>query len=82
MSSNGDVKKVKAIYAVLATPPGTGEEGIIIAKDLIQGEVPLVGSKLESFEKFREQVVCIARANHIKVRIAKFTVREDIETIE
>ena len=56
------------------------DEGII-SMHTIQGWMPLVGADQARIESFRSLVEDIARQRKIKVKLVRFSVREDIEEI-
>ena len=72
--------KVIALTAFVFTDCN-GEEGILAMQQKNGEWMPLIGASEERIESFRSYAEKIARRMNCPVQLVKFSVREEIETI-
>ena len=76
--------KIKELYAYIAEEIKS-DEGIVGATAIIGGQygmLPLVAADRERVESLRPLVHRIANQTRKRITLVKFSVREDLETIE
>ena len=73
--------KIKELYAFIATDKDENDEGIIAAEigDFFSC---LVATTPEKAEELRIHAMNIARTQGIKIRLVKFSIREDLGEIK
>ena len=73
--------KITELFAFISIDEGLGDEGIIAAK-FGDNWMPLVGADKKRVDSLRPIAKLIAQTTGKHVVLAKFTHREDVETIE
>jgi len=73
--------KINELFAFISTDEGPEDEGIIASK-IGDAWMPLVGADQKRVDSLRPLAKQIAQATGKRVVLAKFTHREDVETIE
>jgi len=73
--------RITEMYAFVAEESGPGDEGIVAMK-VANSWMPLVGADMKRAASLRRMAVSIARVSGKKIRLVRFTNREDLEEIE
>lgn len=73
--------KIDAIWAFLSVDNDTGNEGVITMRS-VNGLMPMVAADEERLESMRPIAAMVAKNSGIKVRLVKFSVREDLEVFD
>lgn len=74
------MSRIEEMFAFVAEDTGPDDEGIIGARTAM-GWVPLVGADMARVESLKPFAMDIARATGKKVKLLRFTTREEVEVI-
>jgi len=81
--SKNHIPRIEALWAFLSVDPKDGNEGVIAAPLQIgMVSLPLIGSDEQRVKSLLPIARQIAKHQGIRVRLVKFTTREEIEVIE
>lgn len=73
--------RTKEVYAFMAVDPADDSEGIVGYK-IGNSIVPLVASDDKRLDSYRPLAQQVATATNQEIRVAKFSIREDLEVIK
>lgn len=74
-------KRIEEMFAFVSIDPKDDIEGVVAA-NLRGNWHPLVGADMERIESLRPLAAKVARDAGIKIRLIKFSVREDLGEVE
>lgn len=74
--------RINELYAFTSVEDGTDQEGIISAVTSDGKSMPLIGADLRRVESLRSGVESFVKEHNVKVKLVKFSVREEIEIFD
>lgn len=77
----GEMPKIEHMWAYLSVDPTDGNEGVI-GMTTPAGWMPFVCADMDRVKSLRPFAEEIAKYRKMTVRLAKFTVREDVEVVD
>lgn len=75
-------RELKSLTAFVAVDPENGDEGICSFHTKRDGHMPMIGADDDRVRSLRPYAEAMAKSAGITIKLVRFTVREELETIQ
>lgn len=74
--------KIDEMYAFIALDPADNTEGVTAFLSPTMGNMPMVGADMARVEQLRPIAQGLAKRSGVKIKLCRFSVREELEVFE